>query len=211
MTPTFIAVHRSQLGSLTVGRPWLSADEVTACGSAAELLSRLQSLVLAREAELDQAREAARRAGQAEGTAEALRRTGPALLQAWQQAADEAALQSAQLREAAIALALQIVERIAADLAPADVVAALVRRAAEALAPGQPAVLRLHPEVAAALNGLPEAAPGGTLQLRADPALAPLDCVFDTPAGQLIAGLPAQLRRVGDRLHAAAALPEAAR
>ncbi|MCR5867122.1 MULTISPECIES: FliH/SctL family protein [Aquincola] len=205
MTPAFIAVHRSQLGSLAVGRPWLSADELTACGSAAALLARLQALVLAREADLAQAREAARQAGQAEGLAEALHRAGPALAQSWRQAADDAALQAEELREAAIALALQIVERIAAELAPADVVAALVRRAAESLAPGQPAVLRLHPEVAAALQHLPEVAAGGPLQLRADPALALLDCVFDTPAGQLIAGLPAQLRRVGDRLQAAAA------
>ena len=34
------------------------------------------------------------------------------------------------------------------------------------------------------------------LELRADPTLEPLDCVFDTPAGQLIAGWQAQLDRV---------------
>ena len=78
-------------------------------------------------------------------------------------------------------------------------------RAAEALAPEQPAVLRLHPEVAQALHALPGLADGARLQLRPDPTLAPTDCVFDTPAGQLIASLQHQLQRLGQQLQAAAA------
>ena len=104
-----------------------------------------------------------------------------------------------------MALALQIVERIAADLAPAQVVAALARRAADALAPEQPAVLRLHPEVAQALSAQPALAAQERLQLRPDPTLAPMDCVFDTPTGQLIASLQHQVQRLGQQLQAAAA------
>lgn len=203
--PNFIAVHRSALGSLSVGQAWLSADELTACHSATALLARLEALATRREAELQAARDTAHAEGWAAGRAEALRQAGPQLAQAWQQAADDAALQAADLRQAAVALALQIVERIAADLAPAQVVAALARRAAEALAPEQPAVLRLHPEVAQALHALPGLADGARLQLRPDPTLAPTDCVFDTPAGQLIASLQHQLQRLGQQLQAAAA------
>ncbi|URI07209.1 hypothetical protein MW290_00860 [Aquincola tertiaricarbonis] len=203
--PGFIAVHRSALGSLSLGRAWLSADELTACHSATALLARLESLATRREAELQGARDAAHAQGLTEGRAEALRQAGPQLAEAWQQAADDAVLQAAELRQAAVALALQIVERITAELAPAEVVAALARRAAEALAPEQPAVLRLHPEVAQALSALPGLADGSRLQLRPDATLAPLDCVFDTPAGQLIAGLPQQLQRLGGQLQAAAA------
>lgn len=206
--PTFIAVHRSARGSLSVGQAWLSAEELTACHSATALLARLEALATRREAELQAARDTAHAEGWGAGHAEALRQAGPQLVQAWQQAADDAALQAADLRQAAVALALQIVERIAADLAPAQVVAALARRAAEALAPEQPAVLRLHPEVAQALSAQPAlAAPAAAqrLQLRPDPTLAPTDCVFDAPAGQLIASLQHQLQRLGQQLQAAAA------
>lgn len=202
--PPFIAVHRSALGSLSVGQAWLSADEFTACHSATALLARLEALATRREAELQTAREAAHAEGLAAGRAEALRQAGPQLAQAWQQAAEDAALQATDLRQAAVALALQIVERIAADLAPTQVVAALARRAAEALAPDQPAVLRLHPEVAQALSAQQALAAQERLQLRPDPTLAAMDCVFDTPAGQLIAGLQHQLQRLGQQLQAAA-------
>ena len=40
------------------------------------------------------------------------------------------------------------------------------------------------------------AAAPGVLDVRADPELGRFDCAFDTPAGQRLAGLPAQLERL---------------
>ncbi|HUG22603.1 FliH/SctL family protein [Piscinibacter sp.] len=196
---TFFAIHRSGDASLATDRCFLSPSEWRACETAAQLLEQLRALQASQRAQLDTALSEVREAGFAAGRGEALRGTGVTLLAAWQVAADAARVDAQTLREAVVVLATQVVQRIADDLAPPDVVAALVQRASHELAPDQPAVVRVHPDVAAAVR---QRAGGSTLDVRADPTLAPLDCVFDTPTGQLLAGLRTQLRHVTAALHA---------
>lgn len=207
---SFIALHRSSHTSLATDRPFLGADEISACESATALLQRLEQLLATRQAQVDTARDAARDAGFAEGRDAALREVAPALLQAWQHAAEVAFLEARSVRSAVIELALQVVQRVTTELAPPDVLTALVQRAAEALLPDQPVVVRVHPELAAAARERVSAAGaiegGGAparLDVRADASLGPLDCEFDTPTGQLLASLATQLAQVGAALHAA--------
>ena len=192
---SFLALHRGAATSLATSRLWLSADDVSQCDSARALLDRLEQLTARREAELDAARAQAVAEGREAGRREALASVAPRLIDAWDQAARNAAADAHALRAALVTLSLQVVERIAAELAPADMVAALAARASVALLPDSGAVVRVHPDVAAAVRERLHAVPG-VLEVRADPRQGLFDCAFDTPCGQLLAGLPAQLARL---------------
>jgi flagellar biosynthesis/type III secretory pathway protein FliH len=191
---SFFAIHRSTHASLATDTPWLNPDEWSACASAAELLERLQQLHASHAARLEQALDDARRQGFAAGCEQALQETAERLAAAWQRAAGDAQVEAQSLRDAVLTLSVRLVQHIARDLAAPDIVSALLRRASEELMPDQPAVVRVHPDVADAVRQRLD--DSTVLELRADPTLEPLDCVFDTPAGQLIAGWQAQLDRV---------------
>jgi type III secretion protein L len=198
---TFFAVHRGQHTSLATDDLWLSADDFSHASNAAALLARLEQLCTAREAEQRDALEQARAAGHAQGRAEALASVAPRLIDAWDHASRSAQADVHALRGLVTALAVRVTERLAQDLAPADVVSALARRASENLLPDTAAVLRVHPDVAQAVRervAKPPAqhSPTAVFEVRADAALGPLDCVFETPAGTLLAGLRDQLTQV---------------
>ena len=217
----FLAVHRSANTSLATNRLWLTADEVSGCESVQGLLQRLERLTTERDAELSAARAQAAAEGREQGRNEALASVAPRLLDAWDQAARSAAADAQALRAALVTLSLQVVQRISVELGPAEVVAALARRASESLLPDSAAVLRVHPDVATAVRARMLATPGGStaplkepglttsgltnsvsgiLDVRGDPQLGRFDCAFDTAAGQLLAGLPAQLARLAAQL-----------
>ena len=217
----FLAVHRSANTSLATNRLWLTADEVSGCESVQGLLQRLERLTTERDAELSAARAQAAAEGREQGRSEALASVAPRLLDAWDQAARSAAADAQALRAALVTLSLQVVQRISVELGPAEVVTALARRASESLLPDSAAVLRVHPDVATAVRARMLATPGGStaplkepglttsgltnsvsgiLEVRGDPQLGRFDCAFDTAAGQLLAGLPAQLARLAAQL-----------
>ena len=212
----FVAVHPGAGASLAADA-WLSGpQELTACHSAAELLQRLQELYEHRHGEVAAATAQGRNAGYAAGRDEALGAVAPQLLDAWEQAATHARMDVQTWRQAAVALSCHIVQHIAGTMAPADVVSALALRAADALAPGQAAVVRVHPDVAAAvaqhLTVHQQSTDTALLEVRADPALEPLDCRFDMPCGQWFVGLEPQLdKAVQAMLHANAHTTEAVR
>jgi flagellar biosynthesis/type III secretory pathway protein FliH len=196
---SFLALHRSADTSLATDRLWLRADEVTQVDDASALLRQLQALLASRQSELTAAREQAAAEGHAAGHAQALATLAPQLADSWDQAARQAAADLATLRATVVALSLQVVQRIAEQLAPADVVTALAQGAAATLLPDSAAVVRVHPDVAAAVRAR-LAGSAGVLDVRADAQLGLHDCAFDTPAGQLIAGLRAQLSRLSQAL-----------
>lgn len=198
---SFVALHRGASTSLATDELWLQADALSHCARSIELLQRLEQITAGRAAELQRARDAAIAQGLAEGRQQALAQEAPRLWDAWDQAARSAQADAAALREALVQLSLQVVQHIATELAPADVLRALAARAAEALLPDSAAVVRVHPALAAAVRERVAALPG-VLEVRGDAALGAHDCVFDTPAGQLLAGLPQQLQRLSAQLEA---------
>ena len=198
---SFVALHRGASTSLATDELWLQADALSHCARSIELLQRLEQITAGRAAELQRARDAAIAQGQSEGRQQALAQEAPRLWDAWDQAARTAQADAAALREALVQLSLQVVQHIATELAPADVLRALAARAAEALLPDSAAVVRVHPALAAAVRERVAALPG-VLEVRGDAALGAHDCIFDTPAGQLLAGLPQQLQRLSAQLEA---------
>ena len=196
---TFLALHRGRHTSLATDQLWLSADELSQTADARALLQRLEQHWAHCEAEHRQALDEARVAGHAQGRAEALAQVAPRLIDAWDHAARSAQADVQAVREMVATLAIQVADRVARGLAPAEVVSALARRASEDLLPDTTAVVRVHPDVADAVRarlGAPRADGAAVLDVRGDVALEPLDCVFETPAGTLLVGLHDQLAQV---------------
>lgn len=192
---TFLALHRGPHTSLATDERWLSGDDLTRCEDARTLLDRLDALTATREQALQVEREQARREGFEAGRREALATVAPRLIERWDHAALDAAADTQALRAALVSLSLQVVQHIARQLAPAQVMTALAERASEQLLPDSAAVVRVHPDVAAAVRERLQPRPG-VLEVRADAQLGAYECVFETPAGQLLAGLPVQLARL---------------
>lgn len=209
---SFVAVHRGTSLTLATDRLVLSAQEAQHFDAAQALALALEQLRDGEAQRIDAAYRAARAAGQAEGHAEGLR---TAQREGAEQLADtltavgaQARAEHAALREAVLTLSLLIVRRMAASLSSAEVLAALAQQAfdrlvAEQAQPGgaespTACVVRLHGSLLTDVKARIEQR--GALPLaiewRADDALAPLDCVIDTPSGRLLAGIEAQLERV---------------
>jgi flagellar biosynthesis/type III secretory pathway protein FliH len=199
----WIAVHRDPALAIATNGVLVPAAEVPAFTDTLTLAQHLAALHAEREAALAQARAAAREAGLAEGRdaghAEALAAAAPDLVARLQALEAAAAQERAALRDAVVPLALLVLRRVAADLPREELLAALLRQALQQVlddtGAATPCTVRLHPAgLAAVQQALGDAAV--PLGWRADPALAPLDCVVETPAGRLLAGLPVQLERV---------------
>lgn len=196
---SFLTLVRGKDASIATDRWVLAPGELQDCERAAQLLAQLQQIHAQTQATLDAEREAARREGLEAGRAEALARIEAQWGAAWDHAAREARHTDEQLRDAVVGLALQVVRRIASHEGPAATVAALARAALADMAPEGPVVLFVHPEVHEAVQATARSrgfAGGAPLEVRADEALGPFDCVFQTPTGELIASLDTQLARV---------------
>ncbi|QTD45504.1 hypothetical protein [Ottowia testudinis] len=177
-----------------------------------DLLARQQSALAAAEAD---ARATGEAAGFAAGQARAQDAAAAALADALSRIAAEQAAQRDELRQALVALASGMVRRMAAELAPADVLAALAERAFDHVVPPQPVRLKLPPalldpvraELARRDLPLP-------VQCAADAQLHGLQCTIESQAGVLLAGLDDVLARTAQSLELsqrARAAPEAVR
>lgn len=209
---TFLALHRADHASLATDRLVLDANELRECESAAALLEALQSLHAAAMAEGEAARGRGFERGVAEGREWAMRDTAPALIAACHAAVEREQRSADAMQQAVISLALHVVRRLAHVQGAAETVAMLARRAWQELTVKQTAVLRVHPSVHAAVSaalrdGPPDAAT--TVDIRADETLGLTDCIFESPTGQLIAGLDAQLARVEASLRHSVAVTSA--
>jgi flagellar biosynthesis/type III secretory pathway protein FliH len=178
----------------------LRSDEVTACNSAIEMLTKLQDLQQRRSAELCAAVADAHATGYLAGRQEAIGLLAPRWLLAWEQVATATVLQTDDMRKAVVALACGIVQQIAEDLEPPEVVASLARRALHKCLSAPGCIVRVHPDVAQSVAAiLDRSAPVGAAPMpvvQADASLGLLDCVIRTALGECVAGLDAQLRRL---------------
>ena len=140
-------------------------------------------------------------AGFAAGQTRALDEGAHTLAEQLQRIAAEQAAQREELRHALVALATGMVRRMAADLAPAQVLAALAERAFDHVVPPQPVRLRLPPaQVDAVRAQLALRELALPVQCTADDSLHGLDCVVESSAGSLLAGLDAVLEQTSQAL-----------
>lgn len=207
----WLAVYRSENASLALRQAVLSKDDVVACESAMAMLQHLE----ARQQQQDQAHlqelELARQAGFEQGRAEAMALVQGPLMAQWMRVAAQAQSDLFQLREAVVSLSVQIVQRMASDLAPEEVLLALARRAvAEHELGGErkALILHVHPDWADLLRArvvMDALTDSVEVAVKADPACDPMDLIIETPLGQILAGLGAQLHRIERNLKEALA------
>lgn len=203
--PAFVVLHADAHLTLATDRLLLAPEQAPALADAlalAQTLAQLRDEAAARVlAAVDAGQAQGRAEGQALGHTQGLQLAAAALAKTTHDLTERAAVDAAELQQQVVALALLVVRRITADLAPDAVLAALARKAFEHLAAapdgaGAPACqLRLHPALLPAVQQqLADQQPA--LRVIADDSLAPLDCVLETPGGRLLAGLEPQLARV---------------
>ncbi len=164
--------------------------------SAAEWMGaeRAEALVASAEAEAEAVRDAAgqvRAAAREEGHAEGLRAAAAQVEERVASLAEAQARWLARAEVEALDLAVEMARRILGRELRLDPAAASDGAVATLRAAGRRRTLRvrLHPDGVAGLRerrpALAEAGAGATLELVADPALAPGDVVVETEAGQV--------------------------
>jgi len=200
-----LLLHRDAELTLATKAPIVPAEQVPLLHDALALCEHLSQLLASYEQRALAAEQSAREQGEQAGYAAGLER---ALLESAQTLSGEIARWSAdvaaqreELRQALPTLAAAMVRRMAAELAPAAVLAALAERAFDHVLPPQPVRLRLPPEWLEAVRAkLNERELPFPVQCVADPELHGLRCTVESHAGRLLAGLDEALARINQSL-----------
>jgi flagellar assembly protein FliH len=195
-----LTLHRDSELTLSTTEPLVPAEQVTSLQDALALATHLSTLLTSQQQRLvdaeRQARERGEQAGYAAGTATARQEGAVALADALADLTRTQLAQREELRQALVALATAMVRSMAAELAPPTVLAALAKHAFEHVIPPQPVRLRLPVDlvelVRAQLAAHELAMP---VQCMGDPDLHDLQCVVESSAGVLLAGLDDVLAR----------------
>ena len=218
---SFLAVHRDASLALATDDPLLAPAQVRPFTDALALAATLRGLRDSEAQRIEIAVAAGRAQGHAEGLAQGLadahEAAAESLADTLAQLLADARREEAELRAAVLSLALLVVRRVASTLERDAVLAALVSDALQRVlaldargrdARAAPCVLSLHPQLLGAVRQRIEARhPGLGVEWRGDATLAALDCVIETAAGRVLAGLEAQLEHIRAVLQA---LPPAA-
>ncbi len=188
------------------------AYEVQALDDALALVATIEALRRGEAQRVEGACRAGWEQGLADGQALAGQQARAAAAQALADTLDRMVEQAAQqheaLSDAVITLSLLVVRRLAAAWPRAELLATLVTQVLDQIGSEQArahgagaaatVLVRVHPALLPELRTLlaAQAGPGRSVECHADDTLAPLDCVLETPAGRLLAGLEAQLQRI---------------
>jgi flagellar assembly protein FliH len=200
---SFVLIASAGTDSLHV-RGWrVPRAQVAALASAGDVLRSLQvrrdEAARQAEAALAQARAAGFNAGLCDGRRAAEAEADAAL------GSVSSALHSLdlELRRRVGDLALEVMRRIVGQVGWEALVPEMAAQALGELIDSAPFAVRVHPALQARVaQRLAEG--GGRLRVLADEALAPDDCIFETPQGRVHAGLARQLAGVADAFAAVA-------
>jgi flagellar biosynthesis/type III secretory pathway protein FliH len=206
----FVLCRAGDLELACEGDPVLDAGSLPVVADAVAILRRLQILREAAVSSAAAARAQALEQGLKEAHSVAQAQAREAI--AGMAAHFEAALRTERerLREREVDLALAIVGRIARDLGPAPLIAALARTAIAELDVAQPLRVRVPPDLAPAIaealhpvptaDGRAGAMGPRSIEVVADERLQGFDCEIDQGDAILDAGLGTQLQAIRDAL-----------
>lgn len=195
---SLLTLFRSERGFVATDRLVFAPEELDGVQSSAELAAHLDGLLTRESDRIDQATEQARAAGEAAGREQGLAAAAKEVadqLQGFDQKHRKAV---DDMRAETTSLALEIVRRIAADVAPADWLAAQAARASEELLEHAPLVLRVHPDQASSVRDALQAKSSAFDDVVADDTLAIDACTIESRVGRVDASLSSQLQRLGE-------------
>ena len=200
-----LTLHQDATLTLATTERTVPAQQVQALESALDLAAALQTLTSSARDAAAQAQQAAceqgHRDGFAAGLAQAHHEAAGQIAAALQSLAQQHQHQREELRSALVTLATAMVRCMASALAPDQVVTALALQAFEQVVPPQPVRLRLPAELVEpvraqlATRELPM-----PVQCLADTEIHGLDCVVESQAGALLAGLDTVLASAAQRI-----------
>jgi len=195
-----LTLHHDAELTLATTDPLVPAAQLTSLQDALALATRLSELLDSRQQQLadaeHQARERGQQAGYAVGAATARQEGATALASTLAELARTQFAQREELRQALVTLAATMVRSMTAELAPATVLTALAKRAFEHVIPPQPVRLRLPLDMVEPVRAqLAEHETVMPVQCMGDPDLHSLQCVVESSAGTLLAGLDDVLAR----------------
>jgi len=196
----------SGAGAVVLGQDWRTPrDAIAPLSTAVDLLRAVEARAERIETEAAAAQTAGRERGRQAGRAEGFEAARAEVAQRLAALEEDARAERAALRDSVGALALEVVRRIAAALGPTAMVEALAERAVREVLPDQPLTVRVARE---AVGGVERRLwpLDATVQVVADPTLSSTDCLVETPAGRVDAGLNVQLAAL-DRAFTASAAP----
>lgn len=191
--------------TIASGKRVFSKEETGAFLTIAESVERVKILEQSHEERLKAAQDQARREGRQEGLEngrlEARQEVADKLLELERQTQK----QHKAVNDDVVAIALQVVRKIAAGVAPEDMLVALAEGAAAEHLPRQPVSLRVHPQhldsVKRRIDQIKEVSPPSIIEtIVADNDLNPADCILETSAGQVCADLETQLLALEEHL-----------
>ena len=200
-----LTLHRHPQLTLATTEPVVPPEQFAQLQDAVALAEELSTLLAGQQAAVTQAQAEGYAAGEAAGytagQARAQQDAAAALAEQLQRIASEQAAQRDELRHALVALASGMVRRMASDLAPAQVLAALAERAFDHVVPLQPVRLRVPPPLLDAVREqLAQRDLVLPVQCSADDTLHGLQCVVESASGTLLAGLDDVLSRSAQSL-----------
>jgi len=183
---------------LSSGKLVYAVDETHALRSSVATAEALATLLSDSEARVARAADEGRSSGYEAGRAVGLEEIRNTLATEMTRLADQARQAQEVMQAEAVTLAMQIVRRIAADLAPEDSLLALAQSAAQECREEQSVVLRVHPWRLRAVQEkiTLRAAAGKDLLITdavADASLPESGCVLETRFGAIVADLDTQL------------------
>jgi flagellar biosynthesis/type III secretory pathway protein FliH len=194
----FVTLINQDATSMSCDQLVFSAQEVQALKGIDALHQSLSQRVQKQEQDIREAMEKGYHEGYSKGLKEAEAEGREAL--ATQLAENALALdkERCQLRDSVVALALQVVQKIAVDIGADKMVASLAATAAQEMIPEGDTVLYVNPEaiveVQRAVSGFEQFhSPGVSLSVKGDETLALHDCIFESPLGSTVASLDYQL------------------
>jgi type III secretion protein L len=199
---TRLALFRSPDFTLVADRPIIKADQVSALDDAVGMLRRTAALRESLDAECAAIRERAREEGRQQGLAQGRQQAAQAIGKALAALDQRLERERAETQARVVQLALAVVERIAGELGPAAVVAAIAGRVLAEIDPPRAVRVRVNAALAEAVRRQLGAG-SGRVQVVGSEVLGPFDCELDTDQGRIEAGLPLQLEAIGLALAAA--------
>lgn len=194
---SFLVWQRDDPVSIASPRRVFRAAEVPLLANAQALCAKLAQMHHEALALVATASDAARDEARKEGFAAGVREGRDKLAAELTRLAADGAREREALRDSVAALALEVVKKVAGELASDEVLSRLAATAARDLINPEQLTLIVHPEQRDAVRErLAAVAPDVRCEVREDATLSPDACVLETEHGAVDASLDAQLERL---------------
>jgi|GEM_PF-4973002 len=196
-----LALNTTEGFGIYGGKLVYSAAETQALFSCIDTAEHVQQIKSSTEATLKQDRVEARQQGFDQGLQEGRDQAKQEIAEALMVQQNELHHAQQALRDQSIAIALEIVKKIAGNVAPEQLVMSLAQTAAKELAPEAVVTLRTHSDnVAKLVQLISETNQTQFIEVVGDASLAIDSCVLETQLGSIEADLQTQLAAIKQHL-----------